>query len=148
MTTLFAFLHHLFAFTLVAMLAVELVLTRQQVTLENARRLIAIDGVYGASAGLLLIVGLIRVFYFEKGADYYFSSHAFLSKLGLFIIVGLVSILPTMEFMKWRKAVRAGQVPVVDATKLLRIRRIIHGELAGIVLILLFAAMMARGGWV
>src|SRR5690606_21886715 len=58
MTTLFAFLHHLFAFTLVAMLAVELVLTRQQVTLENARRLIAIDGVYGASAGLLLIVGL------------------------------------------------------------------------------------------
>jgi len=148
MTTLFAFLHHLFAFTLVAMLAVELVLTRQQVTLENARRLIAIDGVYGASAGLLLIVGLIRVFYFEKGADYYFSSHAFLSKLGLFIIVGLVSIIPTMEFMKWRKAVRAGQVPVVDATKLLRIRRIIHGELAGIVLILLFAAMMARGGWV
>jgi len=148
MITLFAFLHHLFAFTLVAMLAVELVLTRQQVTLENARRLIAIDGVYGASAGLLLIVGLIRVFYFEKGADYYFSSHAFLSKLGLFIIVGLVSIIPTMEFMKWRKAVRAGQVPVVDATKLLRIRRIIHGELAGIVLILLFAAMMARGGWV
>ncbi|MCC6947071.1 MAG: DUF2214 family protein [Bradyrhizobiaceae bacterium] len=148
MTTLFAFLHHLFAFAIVAILAAELVLVRQQLTLENARRLIAIDGVYGASAGLLLIVGLLRVFYFEKGATYYFSNHAFLGKLGLFIIVGLVSIIPTMEFLKWRKAVGAGQVPAVDATKLLRIRRIIHWELAGIVLILLFAAMMARGGWV
>lgn len=147
-TTLFAFLHHLFAFTLVAMLAVELALLRQQLTLDNARRLLVIDGIYGASAGLLLVVGLARVFFFEKGHVYYFTSHAFLSKLGLFILVGLASIVPTIEFMKWRKAVRAGQVPAVDVKKTERMRRIIHWELVGVVFILLFAAMMARGGWI
>lgn len=148
MTTLFAFLHHLFAFAIVGALAAELVLLRQQITVESARRLLAIDGVYGASAGLLLVVGLLRVFFFEKGYLYYFTSHAFLTKLALFVLVGLVSIVPTVEFARWRKSVRAGEAPTVDAGKLLRVRRIVHWELAGIVLILLFAAMMARGGWV
>lgn len=148
MSTLFAFLHHLAAFALVAALAVEFMLIRQTLTPENARRLIAVDGVFGAAAGLLLVVGLLRVFYFEKGAAYYFSSHAFLSKLGLFVVLGIASAVPTVEFLRWRKAVKAGRAPEVEATKLRTIRRIIHAELAGVVLILLFAAMMAKGGFV
>jgi putative membrane protein len=148
MTTLFAFLHHLAAFTLVAALAVEFVLIRQELTLATARRLIAVDGIFGASAGVLLVVGLLRVFYFEKGYLYYASSHAFWGKLGLFIVVGLISIVPTVEFLRWRKPVQAGKMPPVTEQKLGTLRRIIHWELAGIVLILLFAAMMARGGLV
>lgn len=148
MTTIFAFLHHVFAFALVAILAVELALLRQPLSLENARRLTAIDGIYGASAILLLAVGLSRVFFFEKGYLYYFTSHAFLTKLGLFVLVGLASIVPTVEFLKWRKAVKAGELPIVNESKLRSMRRIVHWELAGIVLILLFAAMTARGGWV
>jgi putative membrane protein len=148
MTTLFAFLHHVTAFALVAALAVEFVLIRQELTVAVARRLLIADGVLGASAGLLLVVGLLRVFYFEKGYLYYFSNHAFWGKLGLFVIVALVSIVPTVEFLGWRKAMRAGQMPQVSAQKLVMVRKIIHWELAGVVLILLFAAMMARGGWV
>lgn len=148
MITLFAFLHHLAAFALVSALAVELMLIRQEMTLENARRLMVVDGIFGASAGIVLVVGLLRVFYFEKGAEYYFSSHAFLGKLALFVVVGLASAIPTIEFMKWRKSIKAGRPPAIDVKKVLTIRRIIHWELAGIVFILLFAAMMARGGWV
>lgn len=148
MTTIFAFLHHVFAFALVAILAVELALLRQPLSLENARRLTAIDGIYGASAILLLAVGLSRVFFFEKGYLYYFTSHAFLTKLGLFVLVGLASMVPTVEFLKWRKAVKVGELPIVNESKLRSMRRIVHWELAGIVLILLFAAMTARGGWV
>lgn len=147
MTTIFAFLHHVFAFALVAILAVELALLRQPLSLENARRLTAIDGIYGASAILLLAVGLSRVFFFEKGYLYYFTSHAFLTKLGLFVLVGLASMVPTVEFLKWRKAVKVGELPIVNESKLRSMRRIVHWELAGIVLILLFAAMTARGGW-
>jgi putative membrane protein len=88
------------------------------------------------------------VFYFEKGADYYFHSHAFLIKLTLFIVVALLSIVPTREFLSWRAALKAGRLPAVDATKLRLVRRIIHGEVAAIVVILLCAALMARGGWV
>jgi putative membrane protein len=147
MTVTFAFLHHLAAFTLVAALAIEFLLIRQEITLANAQRLLVIDSIYGTAAGVLLVVGLLRVFFFEKGYLYYFGSHAFLTKLGLFILVGIVSAIPTIEFAKWRKAVKAGQAPSIDAGKIRTIRKIIHWELAGIVFILFFAAMMAKGGW-
>jgi putative membrane protein len=148
MTTLFAFLHHLCAFTLVSALAIEFAMIRSELTVSSARRLQVTDLVLGISAGALLIVGLLRVFLFEKGASYYFHSHAFLTKLSLFIIVGLLSIIPTMEFLSWRGAIKAGQVPVMEATKRRRVTAVIHAELAAVVIILLCAAIMARGGWV
>jgi putative membrane protein len=148
MTTLFAFLHHVAAFTLVGALAVEFVLIRQDLTVTTARKLAITDAVLGAAATVLLVVGLCRVFFFEKGAAYYFHSHAFMGKLSLFILTALLSIVPTIEFLSWRKALRQGQAPVVSAARLKRTRMIIHIELAGIVLILLFAAIMAKGGWI
>lgn len=145
MTITFAFLHHLCFVALVSLLTIELVLLRQTLTLENARRLIVVDGIYGAFAGALLVVGLLRVFFFEKGYLYYWTNHAFLTKFGIFVLVALISIVPTMEFMKWRKGVRAGQVPQMSADKVKRLRMIIHAELTGIALILFFAAWMAKG---
>ena len=104
--------------------------------------------VYGIAAGALLVIGLLRVFFFEKGAEYYFHSYAFLTKLSLFVVVGLLSIIPTMEFLSWRGAVKAGQAPVMEAAKRKRVTAVVHVELAAIVVILLCAAIMARGGWV
>ena len=148
MSTLFAFLHHLCAFTLVAAVAIEFTLVRQELTLATARRLQVTDIVLGMAAGTLLVIGLLRVFVFEKGADYYWHSHAFLAKFGLFLIIGLLSIVPTLEFLSWRDAIAAGQVPVMDASTRKRVTMIIHIELAAIAVILLCAAIMARGGWV
>jgi putative membrane protein len=148
MSTLFAFLHHVCAFTLVSALAIEFALIRGELTLSSARRLQVTDIVYGIAAGALLVIGLLRVFFFEKGADYYFHSHAFLTKLSLFVVVGLVSIIPTVEFLSWRGALQAGQVPAIDAKKLKWVTAVIHVEIFGIVIILLCAAIMARGGWV
>jgi len=108
MSTLFAFFHHVAAFTLVSALAVEFVLIRQDLTLAIARRLPIVDAVLGVSAGLLLIIGLSRVFFFERGAAYYFHSHAFMTKFSVFIIVALLSILPTVEFLSWRQAGESG----------------------------------------
>jgi putative membrane protein len=148
MSTLFAFLHHLCAFTLVSAVAIEFVLVRQELTLVSARRLQVTDIVLGVAAGALLVVGLLRVFFFEKGAAYYWHNHAFLTKFGLFVIVGLLSIIPTREFLSWSSAIRAGQVPVWEASRRKRVAMIIHAELAAVVIILLCAAIMARGGWV
>jgi putative membrane protein len=47
MIVLSAFLHHLAAFTLVATLAIEFVLIRQELTLANARRLSITDIIFG-----------------------------------------------------------------------------------------------------
>jgi putative membrane protein len=148
MSTLFAFLHHLAAFTLVSAVAIEFVLIRQELTLSSARRLQVTDLVLGVAAGALLVFGLLRVFFFEKGASYYFHSHAFLTKFSLFIIIGLLSVIPTLEFLSWRGALQAGQVPVIEAKKKRLVTGVIHGELLAIVIILLCAAIMARGGWV
>jgi putative membrane protein len=125
MSTLFAFLHHLCAFTLVAALAIEFTLIRQELTLASARR-----------------------FFFEKGGAYYWHSHAFLTKFGLFVIIGLLSIIPTLEFLSWRGAIRAGQAPAWETSRRKRVTMVIHAELAAVVIILLCAAIMARGGWV
>jgi putative membrane protein len=153
MSTLFAFFHHLAAFTLVSALAVEFVLIGQATTGEGlsvpiAKRLVIADTVLGAAAGILFVVGLLRVFFFEKGADYYFHNHAFMAKFSIFIAVGLLSIVPTREFLSWRKALKAGQAPVVRPEKLRLIKKLLHGEMAAVVVILLCAALMARGGWV
>lgn len=148
MATLFAFLHHVAAFTLVSAIAVEFVLIRQELTASTARRLLATDAVLGISAGALLVIGLLRVFYFEKGAAYYFSSHAFMTKFSIFIVVGLLSIIPTVEFLSWRQALNAGQVPTPRPEKITLLRKLLHGELIGVAIILLCAAVMARGGLV
>ena len=145
MAVLFAFLHHLAAFTLFAALVVELILIREQPTAGAARRLLTADMVFGISAGILLVVGLTRVYYFEKGATYYFHTWTFSAKLTLFILIGLLSIVPTRELLSWRAAVRQGQAPTVSAARLRRLRTIIHLELMGVVLILLMAALMAKG---
>jgi len=67
---------------------------------------------------------------------------------GVCIMIGLLSVIPTVEFLSWNKPLRDGQVPEVSAKQLRLVTAIIHGELLAIALILLCAAIMARGGWV
>jgi putative membrane protein len=138
MAWLFAFLHHAAAFALVAALAVELVLLRGELTAQNVRRLQRADMALGISAVFLLAVGLLRVFYFEKGAAYYFHNTAFLVKLALFALLALASVYPTVAFMSWRRA-------PPDPARVPALRKVVHLELAGVVVILLCAALMARG---
>jgi putative membrane protein len=145
MSALFAFLHHLGAFALVSALTVEVVLLGGEFTAATARRLQRADAALGISAGVLLLVGLARVVYFEKGASYYFHNGAFLAKLAIFIAVALASVYPTIVFLSWRKAIRDGRAPSPSPGQLRTLRRLVHAELAAVVLIVLFAALMARG---
>ncbi len=145
MSALFAFLHHIAAFVLFATLVVEFVLIKDALTLKSARKLQVADMIFGISSGTILVVGLLRVFYFEKGAHYYFHSVPFLAKLSLFIAVGLLSIYPTVEFISWGKSLKQGQLPVVGEQKLRTLRKVIHLEMIGIVVLILCAALMARG---
>jgi len=141
----FAFLHHVAAFALTAALAIEMVLVRGELTARNARTLLVADLTFGASAGAILIVGFLRVLYFEKGASYYFHSIPFIAKLTLFAVIGLLSIYPTVQFLSWRRSVKKGAAPAVPLAKLKTIRLILNCELACLVVLVLCAALMARG---
>ena len=108
MPSLFSFLHFAAAFALVSALVLEQVLLRDALNLWSAHTLVLADRIYGAAATILLFAGFARVLYFEKGAHYYFHSAPFLAKLALFVIVALLSIPATLEFLSWRKALAQG----------------------------------------
>jgi putative membrane protein len=143
--SLMATLHHLCAFAVTATLVYEFIAFRKNLTVEEARRILKVDSAYGISAGLLIVVGLLRVFFFEKGPAFYFNNNMYWIKMGLFVLVGLLSIYPTVRFLKWRTALNENKAPVIAEDEYKSIRRLLHLELVGIGLILVVAPMMARG---
>lgn len=144
-SALMAFLHHLAAFTVVAALAVEVAIFKPPLTVQQARRLLGTDTIFGAAATVVLIVGLLRVWFFEKGPAYYWHDLFFLMKFGAFVVAGLISIYPTMTFLSWRKAIAAGAAPEISAERTRWVRMCLMLELTAIVVILAGAALMARG---
>lgn len=145
LSAIMAFLHHVAAFTLVTTLGVEVALFKPPLSANQARRLIVTDTLFGVSATFLLIVGLLRVFFFEKGAAYYFHDAFFVTKLSLFIVAALISIYPTVLYLSWRKPLRNGAVPEVSDTQRKRARMCLMLELTAVLGILFCAPFMARG---
>jgi len=143
---LLASLHHLLVFALIAMLVTESVLLRGTINGAVLQRLARLDGGYGMTAGLLLAVGLLRVFYGVKGYDFYLHNPWFHAKVGCYVLVGLLSILPTIRFLRWRKALAANPAFVPAAGEVASMVRIVRFELLLVAAILVFAAMMARFG--
>lgn len=139
-----ASLHHLAAFALAACLIYEFVAFQKALSVNEARRIQRIDGWYGISSGILLVAGLLRVFFFEKGANFYAANPLFWVKMGLFVIVGLLSIYPTVRFIKWGDRLKTGTAIEVPDEEYKRIRLVLNLELIGIALILFAAPAMAR----
>jgi putative membrane protein len=126
-------------------LAVESQTLKKDISLEDAWRLVIADTIYGLSATTVLITGILRVLYFGKGQDYYLSSPIFYTKVGIFVIVGLLSLYPTFLFISWIKTLRDRQPPNLELSKVQILSWMIRGELIGLVLIPLFATLLARG---
>jgi putative membrane protein len=93
----------------------------------------------------LLIVGLIRVTWTEKGPAYYWHDLYFSIKFTAFIAAALISIYPTAVMLSWTKVLKAGGVPEVSDARRRRVRMCLMWELTAIVVILPCAALMARG---
>ena len=144
-TALMAFLHHLLAFTLTACLVYEFIAYHQNMGLAEIRRIQRVDLLYGISAGLLLLIGLLRVFFFEKGINFYLNNPFFWVKMTAFLLVGLLSIDPTIRYIRWNRTLRQNEVPEVSETEYRRTRILLSLEVIGIAVILLAAPMMARG---
>ena len=142
---LVSFAHFLAFFAITTALILQLTLISESISIDIAKRIQRADRAYGIAAILLLIFGLLRVFYFEKGADYYFSNTFFLLKIGLFVLVGLISLYPTVIYLRWNAELKQNISPDLSTRQVHLLRRIIHTELVGILAVLLCAALMARG---
>ena len=143
--SIMASLHHIAAFTVAACLVYEFVAYRQNLTVAEARNIQRVDLAYGIAAGLVLVVGFLRVYFFEKGSPYYFSNHIFWTKIVLFTIVGLLSIYPTIRYIKWNPVLETNKSPEISDAEYKNIRLLLWLEMIGLILILFAAPAMARG---
>ena len=139
-----AYLHFSAIFILFAFLSVELVMLRDPLDAAGIRKLARIDLWYFGAAMAVLLTGFLRLGLGAKGADFYMSSWPFYVKIALFLAVGLISINPTMSFIRWRRALDdpAWKLPADEQR---RVRRLAMIEVHLAALIPLFAVIMARG---
>ena len=140
-----AIAHHLSVFTLAGLLIAEVALLRPGLSPERIRQLGAIDMAYGAVAVLIIVVGVLRVMFGDKGADYYVHNWAFWLKMAAFVLVGLLSVPPTLAIIGWRRKVVADPAFSPDAATIAGLRRFYIGEIVAFAFIPAFAAAMARG---
>jgi putative membrane protein len=132
--------HHLLIFMLFGVLFAELILVRPGMDQAVVARVAAIDAWYGILAVLIIIVGFSRAIFAAKGWDYYLHNVFFWAKIGTFAVIGLLSVPPTIAYIRWKR----GNLAPTDAP-IRAIRRYLWIELALFALLPIFAATMARG---
>ncbi len=142
---LLAISHHLVVFLLVAILAAEFALLRPGLNGARIGQLARIDAAYGGVATLVIIVGVLRVIFGASGWEYYVANYAFWAKMAAFLVMGLLTIQPTLTIRRWFKASQGDAAYAVPLPEIAISRRYIHLQAGVVVLIPIFAAAMARG---
>ena len=140
-----SFLHFLTAFGVCAMVVYELVFLTQTPSLTTAKHIQRADMIYGLSALLVVLMGFIRVYYFEKGPDYYFNNPFFWIKLTAFTGVGLLSIYPSIKFFQWNPLLKSETAPRLTIQTYNILRTLLILEVIGLVVMMIAASMMAKG---
>jgi len=141
----FAYLHFVSILALTGLLAGEFILCNEHLQPGHVRLLARVDLAYLGAAVLVLVTGIARLVWFAKGTGFYLGNPVFHLKLALFVAIGLVSIAPTMQFVRWNQALREERVRVLSGADIARARRFIGLELLLLALVPLTAVLMARG---
>jgi putative membrane protein len=141
-----AILHHLLVFGLVTLVVAEGVLLRGDLSALLIERLARIDRSYGLTAVLVIVVGICRVIFGAKGYEYYVGNPWFWAKMASFVAVGLLSIAPTMRILAWQRAAKSDAAYLAPADEKQAALFYVRAESLFIVLVLVFAATVARFG--
>lgn len=140
-----AYLHLLAILTMVVFISSEAALCRVQwLNAAVVERLAKVDMIYGIAAIAVLATGIARTWWGVKGTAWYWTNPLLHVKLGLFIIVGALSIFPTLTYFRWRKTLRStGKLPIGGDIE--KTRRLVMMQAHLIALIPLVAVFLARG---
>ena len=143
--TALAYVHWLAIFTMVVFLTSEAALCRMEwLNARVVERLARVDMLYGIASVVVLLTGLARSYWGAKGAAWYWSNPLLHPKLTLFVVIGLLSIKPTLTFLRWRRALRAdGSLPLEEEVRAMRKRVMVQAHLIPVVALL--AVLLARG---
>jgi len=140
-----AYVHFLAILTMVVFISSEAALCRIEWMNEKVvERLARVDAIYGMAAILVLATGIARTIWGVKGSGWYWTNPLLHVKLTLFIIVGLISIFPTITYIRWRRQLRENK-SLPSAAEVRKTRRLVMIQAHILVVIPLFAVFLARG---
>ncbi|MCA4897920.1 MAG: DUF2214 family protein [Bacteroidota bacterium] len=135
------YIHFISIFAIVGSLVSEHMLLQKELTRAQLARLAKIDAVYGIAAIALLAAGLtLWLGSYGKPAVVYSKNWVFHTKVSLFVIIGLLSIYPTVFFLKSRKGNPEENVQVPPVVFMM-----LRLELLLLFIIPLLAGLMSRG---
>lgn len=142
---LLAWAHFITIFALVSVVVGEALLLRRTLPAHLASRIAIVDRWYGIIAILVVASGLARLNLGVKGAAFYTHNPVFWTKMGLFAAAGLLSIAPTIAYIRWRSQAEPDGSIVLAEGEFKRLRAFLYAQIALLVVIPLCAALMARG---
>ncbi|CAN5609223.1 DUF2214 family protein [soil metagenome] len=135
------YIHFISIFAIVGALVSEHLLLKKTLNRKEIGRIAAIDAVYGIAAVTLLTAGLTLWLGGVGKPTYFYSKNwIFHLKITLFALIGIVSIWPTMFFIRNRKG-NLDEVIEVPASVFLMLRL----ELLLLFIIPLLAGLMSHG---
>lgn len=138
---LLRYIHFISIFTIVGTLVSEHLLLKKSLTHSEIDRLSKIDGIYGLSVLVLLAAGMtLWLGGYGKPTEFYSSNPVFHTKLTLFVFIGILSIYPTVFFIKNRKGDPDALVAIPKS-----IFWMVRMELLLLLVIPLLAGLMAKG---
>jgi putative membrane protein len=141
---LVAWIHYVSVMLMIASLLGEHLMFKQVLSAAEVGTIQRLDIIYGGSATVILVTGIMRM-YLEKGTAYYLQSGPFHALLGVFGLVALLSIYPTVALLRWRADARAGRGQELAPGRFKAFQIILRAELALVLIAPLFATWMAHG---
>jgi putative membrane protein len=142
---LLAWVHYVLIFGLVGCLFAEAFFYRDVLPAPTFARLRGVDRWYGILAGLVVLSGIARVVYSPKTAAYFLHNPIFWTKMSLFVAVALLSIPPTIHYLRIGTAAQPDGTIQVERGAYVRTRTLLNLQVGLLLFIPLCAALMARG---
>lgn len=137
--SLFRILHFVAIAVLVGCVVLENMAVGETLNKEDRRNLRRVDRFVGPAAMAVLVIGLVLWFGVGKPASFYSLNPLFHAKVGLFIVAALISLAPTLFFIRQVKA-EAEEVTVPSY-----IRLALRAQLLLLAIMPVLAWLMARG---
>lgn len=146
MNILIPYLHYLGIMALMGSVITEHIILKPNLSAEQIKNLGVVDLIYGISAAIVLVTGLLRWFMVDpKGAGFFNSNPLFHIKVTLFVAVAILSVIPTLKILKWNRQLKNGLAVNVSEKEAKKQLMFIRIELLLLAIIPLLAVLVAGG---
>ncbi|MER2491948.1 DUF2214 family protein [Catenovulum sediminis] len=133
------YFHFIGILLLASTLVLEHLLIEKEMSKKTFKKLVIVDGIYGVSALVVLATGLLLLLAVGKPKEFYTENFVFHIKMTGFVLMAVLSIVPTVFFIKNRNF--SGE----SITLPRHLIGIVRAEKAVLLIMPLLAVFMSRG---